>query len=108
MRAGTLRHLAVIEEETASSQDAFGEPQTAVQRKAKAWVSIEPLSGREIFEMRQIDFEVTHRVRMRREEFTVSPRQRFNVNGRVFEIAVVRELNERGREYEILCRERVT
>ena len=86
----------VVEGETAG-------PDTRI---AECRASVEPLSGRELFESQQVVADVTHRVRIRwREEIT--PELEINYQGRTLQIVSVIDPGERHRELELLCRERV-
>ena len=64
MRAGRLRHRVVIEK-NAPTADGSGALVDAWTTFATRWASVEPLSGREFFASRQIEAEVTTRIRLR-------------------------------------------
>jgi SPP1 family predicted phage head-tail adaptor len=71
-----------------------------------AWVSIEPLRGREAIEAQQLDATMTHKVRKRHGE-TITPDCWFSHDGRTFNVKSVRNLDERDAMDELLCGEDV-
>ena len=107
MRAGTLRKRGTIEQPSLS---------TGVGEKTATWptfagpryMAIEPLAGSELFRAQQAASDVTTRIRLR---FVsgVKPTMRVRLeNGRIFDILSARNLDERGAELELLCREKVS
>jgi SPP1 family predicted phage head-tail adaptor len=62
-----------------------------------------PVSGREYMNSEQINAEITHRVMMRHRSLT--PHQRLKFGDRVLAIVQVRNIDERGREFELMCKE---
>lgn len=74
--------------------------------------SIEPLQGREFYAARQFNAEVTHKVTLRYEYRDIKPADRVSyldpVQGtRTFNIEVVRNIEEGGHYFELLCTEQV-
>lgn len=103
MRAGRLRHRVTIQENV-GSENNFGETVDDWQAVTTRWAAVDPLRGRERFEAQQISAEVSHRVTMR--YFAdLTPTMRLVYDGRVLEIEAVIDVEERGRELELLCRE---
>ena len=98
MNAGTLRHLATIEEPSDSAALPWATFGTA-------HVALDPLSSREIFSMQAIDTTVTHRVRMRYRA-GVTAKMRLAIGTRRFRIVgPPRNLEERNRELELFVEE---
>ena len=105
MRAGDLRHKIIIQQVT-ETKDAYGAVAETWTTFVNAWASIEPLRGQEFFAARQVNADVTHRVRTRYRA-GVTPKMRIAFGDRVLEIEVVLNLGERNRELELLCSETV-
>jgi len=68
------------------------------------WVSIEPISAREILAAGQVQGEITHRIRCRYFE-GVTTATRIVYKGRIFDIKSALNLREKNSELEILCTE---
>ena len=105
VQAGKLRHRIIIQTFTLE-QDDFGQqvrsPITLVER----WASVEPLRGQELMNARQVQADVTHRVRVRKAD-GVTPKMQVVFDNRTFEILSVLNIEERGRLVEIYCKESV-
>lgn len=114
--AGALRHRIEIQTPV-HGVDAHGAPQQGWITEATVWASIEPLSGRELRDARQVEERTTHRIRLDPADFpglTANHRLRFVkvlIDGatreRVFHLLSVRDQEERGFEFEVLAEERV-
>ena len=105
MRAGKLRHRVDILEKSATRNE-FGEEviQWAVQETF--WAAIEPLTGREYLDARQATIETSHRVRLRPgRQVRIQADQRVRYGERVFLVVSVADIDERGRELVLMCRE---
>jgi SPP1 family predicted phage head-tail adaptor len=105
MRAGKLRHVAAIQELPAeTADDTFG--QRAIEWRdliARAWVSVEPLSGTELLRAQQVNPEITTRIRMRyRAGIRADMRAVFR--GKAYEFLSVIDVEARGRELELLAK----
>jgi len=72
----------------------------------EVWAAIEPLSGREYLAVQQIAADLSHRVVIRYLA-GVTPKHRVVHGSRTFDILMARNIEERGRFIELLCRERV-
>lgn len=105
MNIGKLRHRVVIEHFT-TVRLPTGTVREDWSPFATRWASIEPIRGREYWAAAQTQAEVTHTIRMR---FTdgVTPDMRIRYGERIFEIVVVRNLDEENRITEILAMEKV-
>jgi SPP1 family predicted phage head-tail adaptor len=105
MRAGKLRHPVTFFRTTAADDDD-GTPVVADQEVEDAWISIEPLRGREAIEAKQLYPTLTHRVRKRHGE-TITPDCWFEHKGRTFNVIEARNVDERDEMDELLCGEAV-
>lgn len=105
MQSGKLRHLVTIQRRVVGSPQATstGQPdETWTAFLTDIHASIEPISGREYFAQRQVQGEVTHRVRLRyRAGITSAMRVVFG--SRVFDIASVIDFEERNIELQLMC-----
>lgn len=104
MRAGKLRHLVTVDQRSATP-DTYGEPaQTWTPLYTNQPASIEPLSGRELINAQAVQSDVTHRVRMRYVS-GIETKHRIVFGTRVLDIRAIRNVDERGIEWEMLCTE---
>jgi len=106
MNTGSLRHEIQIQTAT-ETQDASGHPARSFSTVATVWASVQPLRGREYFEAQRVDATITHKVNMRFYDGTLTPDERIVFGSREFNIVVVRNLNERNVEMELLVTEAV-
>lgn len=105
MRPGQLRHEVAIEEP--KEENVAGENRVTWLTRAIAFAAIEPLSGREYWQVAQIHADVTHRIRLWYLP-GLTPKMRIVLDGRVFNfLTPPRTIDERNHEIEILCREAV-
>jgi len=102
---GKLRHRIAIESPTRSKNE-FGEEVEGWSVLAEVRASVEPLSGRELWQAQQVAAQVSHRVQIRYRP-GVEPEQRVCHRGRHLEISVVRNIEERNEWLELLCIEKV-
>lgn len=105
MRAGRLRHEITIQEPTAT-QNAVGEETLSWSDYATVRASVEPMSGREYWNSKQVQSEITHEIRIRYYP-GVTSEMRVSWGNRVFEIESVINVNERNREMILMCKEAV-
>ena len=103
MRAGQLRHPVTIQT-SAETVDAFGEPIQGWSSAITAWASIAPLSGQERLQGDQVIAECSHRVRMRHDT-NIATTARLLFGSRVLEIVSAADVDERGAEMDLLCKE---
>jgi SPP1 family predicted phage head-tail adaptor len=106
MQAGRLRHRVTIQEKNAS-RNTYGEEVPAWSEIATVWAGVEPLRGREYLEMRQVQAEVTTRIRMRYLS-GIAPEMRVVWGNHTYDILTVIHINTRGAEMQLLCSEVVT
>lgn len=104
MQAGKLRHRLTLEEAT-DTLNARGEAVPAWSTVTTLWGAIDPLSGREGFEARQLYASASHRIRLRYRAGIV-PKMRLTKGARVFEIDAILNVDERNRELVCLATER--
>jgi SPP1 family predicted phage head-tail adaptor len=107
-KIGRLRHRVEILSPT-RTQDDYGEPILSWETWGTRWASVEPLTGRELWQAAQADAVVTHRIRMRAEgvKGVLMPDWRLKHDGREFEITAIRDVEERDWYLEIDCVEDV-
>ncbi len=103
MQIGKLRHLVTIERRV-ETDDQVGDPVERWQLVARAWASVEPLSGRELVMQQQIHSEVSTRIRVRH-RFAGEPDAKMRVKhrDRLFNISHIRNVETRDREIELYC-----
>jgi SPP1 family predicted phage head-tail adaptor len=101
MRAGRLRHLVKFRR-TVETDDDDGTVIPVDEDVEEAWISIEPLRGREAIEAKQLSPTLTHKVRKRHGE-TITPDCWFVHDGRKVNVIDVRNIDERGEMDELLC-----
>lgn len=105
MKAGELRHKVTLQQ-MSTTRDSFGAVVETWADVATVWAAIEPAGGRETLAGQEVTAEVTHRVRIRYRA-DVTPEMRANFQGRVFDIQAVLNVDGRGRELHLLCKEMV-
>lgn len=79
--------------------------------KGYAWAAIEPVSGLESWRGHKIEGRLTHGVVMRVDgRFTLNQTHRlcFGREPRILNVQSVRDVMERGREWQVLCVEDTT
>lgn len=104
IQAGRLRHYVTVEALTITDQPdgTYAKSWSSEGRHA----SIEPLSGRELFEAQQMKGEATHKVTMRHYA-GLTPEHRIKFNGRTFNVVGVQNIEERGTMTVAYCKESV-
>lgn len=105
MRSGKLRHRLELQENT-PTRNAVGEEVDSWATIEKFWGNIEPLAGTELLHAQQTAAEVSHRI-SRRYASGVTPGHRILHGERVFDINAVINVEERGRELLLFCKEAV-
>lgn len=104
MRAGRLKHKIIIEQAT-EARDTLGAVVETWVAYATRQASAEPIAGREYYASRQTNAEASYRFRLRYLA-GVTPKMRVNFGGRIFDIERVINVNEQGRELQIMGVER--
>ena len=105
MRAGDLKHRIKIQQKSVTRGDMGGEVVTWAD-VVTVWAAIEPISGREYFSSQQTQAEVSTRIRIRHYA-GITTSMRIAWGARYFDILSVIELQERGREIHLMCKEAV-
>jgi SPP1 family predicted phage head-tail adaptor len=88
-------------------EDDIGNQTETWAKVAETWAAIEPLKGDERWAAAYAQATTTHRVTMRPPGVAVHPSNRLVFNGRIFEIEAVLDIEERGRELQLMCVEKV-
>ena len=105
MDIGKLRHYVQIQS-SANAQDDCGQQSKVWTTEESIFASIQPLRGQELLEFQQINAELTHRIIIRYTS-NATPAKRIKFGTRIFDINVVRNINERNIMQELLCKELV-
>ena len=111
MNPRELRQRVRLERKRVTGRDKDGGEIVAWDEIATRAAAVEPLSGRERFAAQQVQAEVTHRVRLRHPS-GVTPEMRVVLvdhgqADRNFNILAALNPEERSRELELLCAEKV-
>jgi SPP1 family predicted phage head-tail adaptor len=103
MQAGNLRNRITVQDKNVT-QNAYGEEVITWTTVDEVWAAVEPLMGREFMAAKQVQAEVSTRIRMR---FIpgLAPEMRVLFGSRVFEILSVQHVYERRRELILMCKE---
>lgn len=106
-RAGDYRVLVDFEEDQGTLTAPSGQHIVRFVSYAPAvWCHVEPLSGRQLIAAQQLVTTVTHRVTTRyNPSLALHPRLRIKIGPRVLLISHVLNVDERSREWEMLCTE---
>lgn len=105
MQAGRLRHRITIQQK-APTRDSFGGEVEAWTAVATVSASVEPLDGREFLEARQLQAEVTTRIRIRYRTGIV-PQMRVVWGSHTYDVQAVIDPASRRRELQLMCKEEV-
>jgi len=106
MRAGTMRHKVVIQQNVPTEKDSYGAEVDNWTDYATVWASIEPARGREFWESQQVNAEVTGKIRIRYLG-GITPKMRVKHGNRIFDIVSVINPEERNRELQLMVKERI-
>lgn len=107
MNAGKLRHKVEFQEDTGATRprDGMGEPVERWRTAFEAWAAVEPVSGREYWQARQVQADVTHKVTVRYRA-GLSAGMRVKWGGRYLYLTEPpRDLMERHQWLEFFCKE---
>jgi SPP1 family predicted phage head-tail adaptor len=105
MRAGRLNRLITLQQESETEPtDNLNTPVVEWQDVVRVWASVEPLRGREYLETKNVNPELSVRVRIRYLE-GVSRKMRVKYGERIFNIESVIDVEEQHREMELMCSE---
>lgn len=107
--AGEKEHRVVIQKDMGGTQDAQGHETPNWQTYAERWASIQPLSARELWQARQLQPDITHRVKMwwdsKTDGITADMRIQHRTDRYLYLLEPPRNVDERNIEIEMLCRE---
>jgi SPP1 family predicted phage head-tail adaptor len=106
MRTGVLRHYIEIQAPEVVIDD-LGYQEVVWTAAAHAWANIEPLKGDEYFAAASTQAQVSHKVTMRPPGIEVTSANRIVFGSRTLEIESVLNLEERNRELQLMCKEKV-
>ena len=105
MRAGQLRQRITIQsKDDSQSQNAYGEETPTYTNWATVWAEIEPLTGREFLDGKQITAEVTTRIKIRHRS-GILPEWRVMFGSIYYDIQSIIHVEEREREIHLMCQE---
>lgn len=106
MGSGERRHRVALEEPTVAI--VSGESSTTWTNRGDRWASVEPLAGRELWRARQVQADVTHRIRLPWEStLSLTTQWRVRWGTRIFQLLAVLRPAERRVEWELLAKEAV-
>jgi SPP1 family predicted phage head-tail adaptor len=102
---GRMRHKVDLQSATAS-QNGYGEESKNWVTDESIFAQIEPLRGQQLLQYQQINSELTHRIIIRYTSNATSEK-RIKWGSRIFDISVVRNLEEKNFMQELLCKEKL-
>jgi SPP1 family predicted phage head-tail adaptor len=103
MRAGPLRQRVTIKDKSVS-QNTYGEEVITWTDVDTVWAAVEPLSGREFLEGKQITAEVSTRIRIRYRS-GITPEMQVVFGSITYDIHSIIHIEEREREIHLMCQE---
>lgn len=108
MMSGKLNKWITIQYPATGSPAAneYGEPSISWEKFTDAWAAIEPLQGREFWAQKQVQSEVTARVRIRYVP-GVTADMRAVYGSRIFSIESIIDPQEKHVELQLMCSEGV-
>lgn len=106
MNPGELRDRASFSQLADTLPDDYGESEEVWTRYMSRWVADEPLRGRELFQAKQAQSLVNHRIKMRYSS-RVKPQHRLEVSGRTLQVDSVIDLKNRNHEMHLMCTEQI-
>ena len=105
VRAGEYRNYVTIQTVT-TTQGSDGSSTESWATYISLWAKIKPLTGREYYSAQQTQAELTHNIFCRYTSGIV-PNMRVLWGTRIFDIMEVVNVNERGEEIIMRCKERL-
>jgi len=106
MIIGKLRHYVKLQSSTNAS-DGYGQESKVWATDESIFAQIQPLRGSELLEYQQLSTELSHRIIIRYTS-NATPAKRILWGTRIFDINVVRNIDERNIYQELICKEKVT
>ena len=105
MRAGKLRHRLIVQQlQDTETLDSVGQPGQTWRTFDHMWGSVEPLSGRELYNAAQVQPDVTHKVTMRYRD-GIAAKMRIQHKERTLDILSVTDDEEREIQLVLMCKE---
>ena len=95
MRAGSLRHRAVLQSYTVTQNDIGDEVQSWSTVKS-IWCDISPTSAGESFEAEQSVHRITHEIKLRGNAATIDSTMRLLYDSKYYYFAGLKDINLRG------------
>jgi len=103
MKAWKLTKSIVLQRQV-TTQDGVGQVTNSWEDIAPAWASIEPIRGQRYFTASGEKANITHEIGMRaKKDVTLGPRDRVKYGDRYFSIRSVINVEERGKEWLLMC-----
>lgn len=103
MKSVELKHRVIIQIPV-EVKDSFGSVNIEWQEFCTVWAAIYPISGKEYFSSKEINSEITTKVKIRYQS-GIKPSMRISYNERIFEILSVINPKEANRELQLMCKE---
>lgn len=106
MRAGTLRQVISIQEETETKND-YGEVLISYNEIKETRAGIYPVKGEEKYINAELLNTVSHKIEIRYDSnINITPKNRVVFNGRIFDIESVINLSEKNVTLFLFCSEK--
>jgi len=105
MQIGKLRHKVELQS-VHRTKNGYMDDIDNWTTFATQWASIEPIRGTQALIAQQIEAEMTHRLIIRYNA-SMTADCRVKTDGRIFTIVSVRDIDERRRHQELMCKEAV-
>ena len=103
MKAGKLRHRVTLQKNIGQKNE-IGEVIAHWQDYATVAAEVKPLSGRAFFDAQQVNKEITVQIRIRYLAGVLSE-HRLVFNSQVLEVVFAQNVEERNREWLLMCKE---
>lgn len=100
---GELRHYIALQSST-ETRGTGGSVVKSWSTHTSVWARVQPLTGQVALQAQQINAELTHRITIRYNS-TLAEGDRVLWGSRIFDINVIRNLDERDIYQELLCKE---
>ena len=106
LRAGQLRHLLTIQTPT-DSVDATGAVKSSWATLTTVWGAVWPVTAKEYIAAGQIFTNLTHRVRIRYTDSTMTTKCRVRFGDRYLDIRGIVNSEERDEMLDLMCTEEI-
>lgn len=108
VRAGALNRQGVIQGKS-TTQGTYGEEAQTWSTVATVWMSVEPLTGRELQAAQALNIEISHEIMIRYQAQWADPKvmakRRITYKGRIFNIQAAMNPEEANVYIRLLCSE---